>query len=40
MVDCFEKYHPVVNFVYFFAVIIFAMFFLHPVYDGYFHLRY
>ena len=32
MVDCFEKYHPVVNVVYFFAVIIFAMFFLHPVY--------
>ena len=32
MVDCFEKYHPVVNFIYFLAVITFAMFFLHPVY--------
>ena len=32
MADCFTKYHPVVNFVYFFAVIFFAMFFLHPIY--------
>lgn len=32
MADCFTKYHPIVNFVYFFAVIFFSMFFLHPIY--------
>lgn len=32
MEDHFSRYHPVVNFAYFFFVIGFSMFFLHPVY--------
>lgn len=28
----FEKYHPIINFVYFFAVISFSMILMHPVY--------
>lgn len=34
MKDTFSSYHPVVNFVYFVAVILFSMFFLHPVFLG------
>ena len=30
MKDTFSSYHPVVNFTYFAAVIVFGMFFLHP----------
>lgn len=32
MVDCFDKYHPIIIFMYFLVVISFCMFFLHPVY--------
>ena len=28
----FELFHPVVNFYYFFSVIIFSMFFMHPIF--------
>ena len=31
MKDTFSKFHPVVNFVYFLAVLLFTMFFMHPV---------
>lgn len=31
MRDAFSQYHPIVNFVYFAAVILFSMFFMHPV---------
>ncbi|GAB6084736.1 energy-coupling factor transporter transmembrane component T [Alkaliphilus crotonatoxidans] len=34
MKDTFSTYHPIVNFTYFTAVIIFAMFFMHPVLQG------
>jgi energy-coupling factor transport system permease protein len=34
MRDTFSTFHPVVNFVYFTAVILFGMFFLHPVLLG------
>jgi energy-coupling factor transport system permease protein len=32
--DHFSTFHPVVNFVYFAAVIVFSMFFMHPVFLG------
>lgn len=32
MIDTFSKLHPIVNFVYFFSVIMFAMIFMHPVF--------
>ena len=32
--DSFSSFHPVVNFLYFLAVILFSMFFLHPVFLG------
>ena len=34
MKDTFSTFHPVVNFVYFSAVILFSMFFLHPILIG------
>jgi len=34
MRDTFSTFHPVVNFVYFSAVILFSMFFLHPILLG------
>jgi len=30
----FKTYHPIVNFIYFCAVIMFSMFFMHPVFLG------
>jgi energy-coupling factor transport system permease protein len=32
--DTFSTFHPVVNFIYFLAVIAFSMFFMHPVFLG------
>lgn len=32
MEDSFSGYHPVINFVYFVAVLVFSMFILHPVF--------
>lgn len=32
MNDYFKEFHPIVNFMYFFCVIGFSMFFLHPIY--------
>ena len=32
--DAFSGYHPIVNFVYFAAVIAFGMLFMHPVFQG------
>lgn len=34
MKDSFSSFHPVVNFVYFVAAIVFSMFFMHPVFLG------
>ena len=34
MKDTFSTFHPVVNFIYFLAVIAFSMFFMHPVFLG------
>ena len=34
MKDSFSTFHPIVNFIYFAAVIIFSMFFMHPVFLG------
>ncbi len=31
MRDAFSDYHPIVNFIYFISVILFSMFFMHPV---------
>ncbi len=31
MKDAFSSYHPLVNFIYFLAVLLFSMFFMHPV---------
>ena len=31
MRDCFSGYHPTVNFFYFACVLLFSMFFMHPV---------
>ena len=31
MKDAFSTYHPVVNFIYFTLVLVFAMFLMHPV---------
>ena len=30
--DTFASYHPIINFIYFCAVIIFSMLFLHPIF--------
>ena len=32
--DSFYNYHPLVNFIYFSLVMVFTMFFLHPIYQG------
>jgi energy-coupling factor transport system permease protein len=34
MKDAFSTFHPVVNFTYFTAVLLFSMFFMHPVFLG------
>ena len=34
MINSFKSYHPVINFYYFFMVILFSMFFMHPVFLG------
>ena len=34
MRDSFSMYHPVINFLYFTTVIVFSMFFMHPVFLG------
>lgn len=34
MKDAFSSYHPIVNFTYFFFVLLFSMFFMHPVFLG------
>lgn len=34
MKDSFSTFHPLVNFIYFTAVIVFSMFFMHPVFQG------
>ena len=34
MKDTFSSFHPIVNFIYFVAVIVFSMFFMHPVFLG------
>lgn len=34
MKDSFSAYHPIVNFFYFTAMIVFSMFFVHPVFQG------
>lgn len=34
IIDSFSSFHPIVNFTYFSAVIIFSMFFMHPVFLG------
>lgn len=31
MTDCFKKYHPLVNFLYFFLILAFAMILTHPI---------
>ena len=31
MADAFSTYHPVVNFLYFTLVLLFSMFFMHPL---------
>lgn len=32
--DSFSTYHPIINFIYFTAVIIFSMFFMHPIFQA------
>ena len=32
MINSFKSYHPVINFYYFFMVILFSMFFMHPIF--------
>lgn len=34
MKDAFSTFHPIVNFTYFAAVLLFSMFFMHPVFLG------
>ncbi len=34
MVDCFGKYHPLVNFIYFTLVLVFSMMLTHPLVQG------
>lgn len=34
MRDSFSTFHPVVNFTYFTTVILFSMFFMHPIFQG------
>lgn len=34
MYDSFSGFHPIVNFMYFTNVIVFSMFFMHPVFQG------
>lgn len=31
--DAFDNYHPLVNFVYFTSILLFSMFFMHPVFQ-------
>lgn len=31
--DSFSNYHPIINFIYFTAVIVFSMFFMHPIFQ-------
>ncbi|MBU5425922.1 energy-coupling factor transporter transmembrane protein EcfT [Tissierella pigra] len=33
MYDSFSNFHPIVNFIYFLAVLIFSMFFMHPIFQ-------
>lgn len=34
MRDSFSTFHPIINFTYFIAVIVFSMFFMHPAFQG------
>jgi len=34
MINSFKSYHPIVNFYYFTVVILFSMFFMHPIFLG------
>ncbi len=34
MIDSFSTFHPIVNFTYFVAVLLFSMFFMHPIFLG------
>ena len=34
MRDSFSSFHPIVNFTYFSVVILFSMFFMHPIFQG------
>lgn len=34
MQDSFSTFHPIVNFIYFTSVILFSMFFMHPIFQG------
>jgi energy-coupling factor transport system permease protein len=34
MRDSFSTFHPIINFTYFTAVIVFSMFFMHPAFQG------
>ncbi|SHI68264.1 energy-coupling factor transporter transmembrane component T [Lutispora thermophila] len=34
IIDSFSSFHPIVNFTYFSAVLLFSMFFMHPVFLG------
>lgn len=34
MKDEFSSYHPIINFTFFLAIVIFSMFFMHPVFLG------
>lgn len=34
MKDSFSSFHPIVNFTYFSVVILFSMFFMHPIFQG------
>ncbi len=31
--DSFSNYHPIINFIYFTSVIVFSMFFMHPIFQ-------
>lgn len=33
-IDCFSSFHPLINFIYFISVIVFSMFFMHPIFQG------
>ena len=34
MQDSFSSFHPIINFTYFTTVILFSMFFMHPIFQG------